>query len=143
MTSNKRRLVMGILLALMLILGLTQVVLADDPVIFTVTVKNSTDSAIPNVPVYYRVNGTTDWTAMGKTNGDGQATVSLPAGDYDFHAVYNETTATESGVEVPSTTAVLFTTQKTTVEVKDSSGGNPLDGVTVYYKTGYYGLVQK
>ncbi|MFZ1400004.1 MAG: right-handed parallel beta-helix repeat-containing protein, partial [Candidatus Promineifilaceae bacterium] len=104
----------------------------------TLHVANSQGAPLANVPVYYRVNGNTNWTAIGNTNGSGTATTVLNNGDYDFHAVYNQTTATETAVTINTPTDVTFTTGQSIIQVKNS-GGNPLNGVPIYYKTGYQG----
>jgi hypothetical protein len=121
-------------------LGQAPAVLADGPTTFTIYVKDSGGSAISGAKVYYRLTGSgpDNWTPIGQTSGSGTVTVDLDDGTYEFHAVYNETTATESSVSVPATTEVTFNTVKTTVEVKDSSSA-PLDGVAIYYRTGYLG----
>jgi hypothetical protein len=61
---------------------------------------------------------------MGKTNGSGKASVSLPMGTYDFHAVYHETTATQEDMASGST--VIFNTYKTVGQILDCAN----DGVS-------------
>ncbi|MCA9968815.1 MAG: hypothetical protein KC425_01305, partial [Anaerolineales bacterium] len=110
---------------------------APGPHAVTLHVADSQGAPIANVPVYYRLTGGTSWTSLGSTNAAGEAGAVLDNGTYEFHAVYHETTATETAV-IAAPTDVHFTTARTTVQVKDS-GSNPLNGVAIYYKTGYLG----
>jgi hypothetical protein len=132
-----KRVLLGLTIALLfgLVMALGPVQAQESPTV-AISVKDSGGNAVPGVPVYYRVNGDDDWTSIGNTDGSGEASVVLDTGTYDFHAVYHETTATESAIDVSSATDVLFTTEKTTINVQDSNE-DPLDGVAVYYKTGY------
>jgi hypothetical protein len=74
--------------------------------------------------------GNDSWIKIGNT-ASGQVALETFTRDLDLHTVYNETTATQTGVASGST--VNFQTVKTTVTVKDSDN-NPLDGVAIPHR---------
>jgi hypothetical protein len=103
----------------------------------SIKVKNSSSSAIQGATIYYRTTGQTSWTQIGQTNSSGVITKNLSNGTYDFHAVYNHTSITESSFAVSDNHKdVNFQTIKTTVSIKNSDD-NAISGVPVYFKTGY------
>ena len=94
---------------------------------------DSGGSPLDGVAIKYRSNGTSNWYTFGTTSG-GQATKELFVGSFDYYATYQQSRSADSlNNAVPGAT-VVFQTSQAVVQAIDS-GGNPLDGVAIKYRS--------